>query len=50
LSDGTAPIPWPIIDAFARRYRIRSLDEFELFVWQIRTIEKLRREAAPKED
>jgi hypothetical protein len=45
-------VPWRVIDAFARRYRIRHIDEFEELVGHIRLIERTFRdvsvELAPK--
>ncbi len=47
-------VPWHVIDAFARRYRISHIDEFEELVGHIRLIEKTFRdvsaELAPKSE
>lgn len=36
---GVGPIPFIAIDAFARRYRIEGVDEFERFLGLIRAID-----------
>jgi hypothetical protein len=37
---GLGPIPWSAIDAYARRYGLNDIDEFERFVALVRSAEQ----------
>lgn len=43
------PIPWTAIDAYARRFGIDDLEEFEDFVFLIRAMDDVHLKAAAKE-
>jgi hypothetical protein len=38
---GVGPIPWASINAYAYRYNIRDIDEFEFFAWMVRVMDNV---------